>query len=237
AGVGEHTVYRSLSGKTQFAADRIATAIQRTGYQFGNKGKPLYSHRLPLVSPSHVTEAFAEFLGYLVGDGNIHTSKNAIGYTSGDRELANRYVQLVQELFAIESEPFWDNRTVNGKGGRWRVVFYSANVLDLLQSLGINLRAKAREKRIPSVILRSPKAVVSAFLRAYFDCDGCASTKEGVILSTFSEDIAQTLQVLLLNYGILTRRYGANVRIKSMSARVFADEINFGLARKRENLD
>ena len=74
-------------------------------------------------------------------------------------------------------------------------------------------------------------------MRAYSDCDGCASTKEGVILSTFSEDIAQTLQVLLLNYGILTRRYGPNVRIKSMSARVFADEINFGLARKRENLD
>ncbi|TMC38141.1 MAG: hypothetical protein E6J31_11210 [Chloroflexi bacterium] len=237
AGVGVDTVYRSMSGKTTFAADRIASAIQSTGYQFGNKGKPLYGQRLPLVTPTHVTASFAEFLGYLIGDGNIHVSKNAIGYTTGDRELADRYAQLVLELFAIEAVPTWDDRTLNGKGGRWRVVFYSANVLDLLQSLGIDLRAKARQKRIPSVILRSPKAVVSAFLRAYSDCDGCASTKEGVILSTFSEDIAQTLQVLLLNYGILTRRYGPNVRIKSMSARVFADEINFGLARKRENLD
>ncbi|OLD63641.1 MAG: hypothetical protein AUF65_01745 [Chloroflexi bacterium 13_1_20CM_50_12] len=196
----------------------------------------MYSHRLPLVAPTHVTASFAEFLGFLIGDGNIHVSKNAIGYTTGDRELADRYAQLVLELFAIEAVPLWDDRTVNGKGGRWRVVFYSANVLDLLQSLGIDLRAKARQKRIPPVILRSPKAVVSAFLRAYFDCDGCASIKEGVILSTFSEDIAQALQVLLLNYGILTRRYGPNVRIKSMSARVFANEINFGLARKREKL-
>src|SRR5205823_14169962 len=127
-------------------------------------------------------------------------------------------------LFAIESVPYWDDKTANGKGGRWRVVFYSANVLDLLQSLGIDLRAKAREKSIPDVILRSPKSVVSAFLRAYFDCDGCASAKEGVILSTFSDDIAQALQILLLNYGILSRRYGPNVRIKGISARVFRSE-------------
>jgi len=238
AGVNVDTVYRSRSGKAVAvsAADRIATAIKSTGYQPGWKGKPLYSRRSPLVAPTHVTESFAEFLGYLVGDGNIHTSKSAIGYTTGDRELADRYVALVTELFSIEAAPFWDARTANGKGGRWRVVFYSANVLDLIQSLGIDLKAKARQKRIPDVILRSPKPVVSAFLRAYFDCDGCASAKQGVILSTFSDDIAQTLQILLLNYGILTRRRGPNVWISGRSASVFAQEIGFSLTRKRENL-
>jgi stage V sporulation protein R len=58
-----------------------------------------------------------------------------------------------------------------------------------------------------------------------------------VILSTFSEDIAQTLQVLLLNYGILSRRYGPNIRIKGASALIFAGEIGFGLACKQEKLD
>lgn len=236
AGVGIHTVYRSLGGKTEYAKDRITAAIQKTGYTFGNSGKPIHAHRFPLVAPAHVTKFFAEFLGYLIGDGNIHVTKNAIGFTSGDRELADRYALLVRELFAIEATPYWDNRTLNGKGGRWRVVFYSANVLDLLQSLGIDLRAKARKKRIPDCILRSPKSVVSAFLRAYFDCDGCASIKQGVILSTFSDDIAQTLQILLLNYGILSRRRGVNVWICSKSAELFAQEIGFGLARKRENL-
>jgi len=126
---------------------------------------------------------------------------------------------------------------VSSEGGRWRVVFYSANVLDLLQSLGIDLSAKAPQKRIPDAVLQSPKAVVSAFLRAYFDCDGCASIKEGVILSTFSDEIAQTLQILLLNYGILSRRYSVNIRIKGASAKVFAEEIGFGLARKQEKLE
>ncbi len=236
AGVGVHTIYRSISGKTSFAADRIASAIQSTGYQPGNKGKKVYAHRLPLVAPTHVTESFAEFLGYLIGDGNIHASKRTIGYTTGDSELADRYAQLVAELFAIEPNIFWDDRTINGKGGRWRVIFYSSNVLDLIQSLDIDLHAKARKKRIPDVILRSPKSVVSAFLRAYFDCDGCASVTEGVILSTFSDDIAQTLQIVLLNYGILSRRYGPNVHIKGASANRFAQDIGFSLTRKCEKL-
>ena len=98
AGVGVHTVYRSLGGKTSFARGRIATAIEQTGYTFGTSGKPLYSRRLPLVTPTHVTEPFAEFLGYLIGDGNIHISKNAIGYTTGDRELADRYAALVTDI-------------------------------------------------------------------------------------------------------------------------------------------
>ncbi len=234
AGVGVQTVYRSTSGKTEFARDRIATAIESTGYTFGNEDKPQYNLRLPLVAPTHVTEEFAEFLGYLIGDGNIHVSQNAIGYTTGDRELADRYAALVTRLFAIEPTVFWDARTANGKGGRWRVVFYSANVLDLILSSGIDL--KARQKCIPDAVLRSPKRVMSAFLRAYFDCDGCASLTDGVILSTFSEDIAQTLQIILLNYGILTRRYGPNVCIKGNSARLFAQEIGFGLARKRDLL-
>ena len=237
ASVGVHTVYRSLRGQTTYAKASIDAAIQRLGFTAGNAGKPQYSSRFPLVAPTHVTEPFAEFLGYLIGDGNIHTSKNAIGFTTGDREQADRYTQLVLELFAIETTPFWDDRTINGKGGRWRVVFYAANVLDLLQSLGIDLHAKAAKKSIPDAILCSPKSVMSAFLRAYFDCDGCASASDGVILSTFSDDIAQALQVVLLNYGILSRRYGPDIRIKGSSARLFAEEINFGLARKRAILE
>jgi stage V sporulation protein R len=236
AEVSVHTVYRSLGGKTPYAVNRIAQAIALTGFRFGRAGKAQYGHRSPLAAPTHLTEPFAEFLGYLIGDGNIHSSKQAIGYTTGDRELADRYAALVTDLFSIEPALFWDDKTANGKGGRWRVVFYSANVLDLLRSLGIDLHAKARHKRFPDAILRSPKPVVSAFLRAYFDCDGCASIKQGVILSTFSDDITYTLQVLLLNYGILSRKRGVNVWIAGRSAETFEREIGFGLARKRENL-
>lgn len=236
AGVGVHTVYRSMSGKTQFAAERINTAIQTTGYQFANFSKPIYMRRRALVTPEHVDENVAAFLGYLIGDGNIHVSKQGIGFTSGDRESVEHYAGLVHTLFGIKPRVFWDSRTVNGRGGRWRVAFYAANVLSLLHTLGIDLHAKARRKRIPDVILRSPKPVVSAFLRAYFDCDGCASTTSGVLLSTFSDDIALSLQIVLLNYGILSRKHGVNIQISGRAAELFEREIGFGLTRKREKL-
>ena len=236
AGVSVHTVYRSMSGKTAFASNRIKTAIQTTGYRFDFYSKPVYRKRTTLRATEYVDEHIAAFLGYLIGDGNIHVSKSGVGFTSGDRESVDHYAGLVRAIFGIEPRVFWDARTVNGRGGRWRVVFYSANVLSLLSALGIDVNAKARRKRIPDVILRSPKPVVSAFLRAYFDSDGCASTTGGVLLSTFSDEIALSLQVLLLNYGILTRKHGLNVGIRGRSAAIFEREIGFGLARKQEKL-
>ncbi len=189
AGVNGRSVYRWLNGERTEDAGSIAVAVETTKYGAGYQlERAVLGHKLPIVFPDTMNESFGAFLGYLIGDGNIHLSKAAIGFTSGDREAADHYVSLVQELFGFTPKLFWDNRTITGKGGRWRVVMYATDVLEVLHSVGIDLGALAREKRIPDVILRSPRSVVSAFLRAYFDCDGCASLKYGVILSTFSAE-------------------------------------------------
>src|SRR5207248_188237 len=89
---------------------------------------------------------------------------------------------------------------------RWRVIIHSETLSDLLvEELGFTTGPSAREKQVPKAILRSPKHVVAAFLRAYFDCDGYAG-KAGVILSTSSEVMSEQVQLLLLNFGILSRR-------------------------------
>jgi stage V sporulation protein R len=237
AGVNGRSVYRWLNGERTEDAGSIAVAVETTKYGAGYElERAILGHKLPIVIPDTMNESFGAFLGYLIGDGNIHLSKAAIGFTSGDREAADHYVSLVQELFGFTPKLFWDNRTITGKGGRWRVVMYATDVLEILHSIGIDLGALAREKCIPNVILRSPKSVVSAFLRAYFDCDGCASLKMGVILSTFSQNIAETLQILLLNYGILSSKHGPNIHIFGRSAEVYEREIGFGLERKQEKL-
>ncbi len=236
AGVGYGTVRRYLGGTRTRSDEQIASAIQVLAYQRGRGGKPIYSKRTPLVAPEVMTEDFAAFLGHLVGDGHLAPAKSAIGYTSGDRDLIDRYSLLVKDLFAIEPTVFWDDKTISGEGGRWRAVFHSQNVLDLLEFLGIDLHAKAPQKHVPDVILQSPKSVVSAFLQAYFDCDGCASLTNGAILSTFSDRLADTVQIVLLNYGILSRRHGPNIHITGKSAIRFASEIGFGLERKQAKL-
>ncbi len=77
-------------------------------------------------------------------------------------------------------------------------------------------------------------------MRAYFDCDGYAG-RQGVILSTSSENMGEQVQLLLLNFGILSRRRPQqdgcwHVQILGASAAKFLEEIGFGLSRKQQAL-
>jgi stage V sporulation protein R len=215
---------KTTSSKTPFAG---------TPREADNSGKSLYASSNPLVSPTHITEQFAEFLGHLFSNGTILTGKNALSYTTGDREVADRCAKLVTELFAIEPSLFWDRRSIEDEVSCWHVVFYSTNVLGLLQSPGFDLHAAADQKSVPNGILRSPKAVMSAFLRAYFGSNASVSLTDGLVLSVCNETIARTLQVVLLNYGILSRRDRVTLHIEGHSARLFADEITLNQSGKR----
>ena len=193
----------------------------------------MHNKRRIVRIPGSVGESLAAILGYLTGDGHISESKRVIGLTTGDEEQADRFALLVREVFAIEPRKKLD-------GNRWRILFSSETIKDFLKHLGMRTGICAREKEIPACILRSPKPVVIAFLRAYFDCDRYAG-KQGVILSTSSAALAKTVQLLLLNFGILSRRRPHkdgcwHVHVAGRSADVFAQEIGFGLARKQAAL-
>jgi stage V sporulation protein R len=194
--------------------------------------------RKSIKIPSFVDEKFGYFLGYMIGDGHISIKKRTLGLTTGDIEQGDAYVDLVWELFGLKCNKKWDNSSLNG---RWRINVNSLHLQDFLVHLGLKTGICAREKTIPKCILRSPKSVVSAFMRAYFDCDGYAG-KAGVILSTASTGMGKQIQTVLLNYGILsTRRQQTDgcwhVRITGKSAIRFNDEIGFGLRRKQLSLE
>jgi stage V sporulation protein R len=188
----------------------------------------------PTTIPRRVDVNLSSFLGFLVGDGHISRVKRNLGLTTGERDQALTFMRLGQELFDLVARMKKD-------GGRWRVLFHSQMLADfLVEECGITTGPSARRKRIPDIILRSPKPVVRAFLRSYFDCDGYAGS-QGVILSTSSEVMSQQVQLLLLNFGILSRRRPQkdgcwHLQVWGRSAQVFAQEIGFGLARKQRAL-
>jgi stage V sporulation protein R len=240
----------SLAGIATETGVDIETVIR---YRLGVRGKfsavladPVARYEASLVTatstqnmrrtirvPAVVDEDLAAFLGYQTGDGHISEVKRVIGLTTGDEEQADRYAGLVEGLFGIRPRKKWDE-------GRWRVLFSAKNVEDFLKHLGLKTGVCARRKEVPDVILRSPKEVVAAFLRAYYDCDGYAG-KQGVILATSSETMSKTVQLLLLNFGILSTRLPHkdgcwHVQTLGKSAAVFLQEIGFGLARKEEAL-
>ena len=234
AGVSWSTVLRHLKGRRTERAFEIDAVLAATSYQQGMSGKTLPT-RAELTLPDVLNEEVAWLLGYFIGDGN--RTKSGICLTCGDEELATRLSETIRATLGLRVNQFWSPTEA---GGRWRVVVHSRELLKWLESLGINLKDKARQKKIPSSIQRSPKSVMSAFLRGYFDADGYAGP-EGIRLSSSSDNLIRTAQIILLNYGILSRQRQHLYDIKQLeiagaSAAVFLHEIGFSLERKQEAL-
>jgi stage V sporulation protein R len=194
---------------------------------------PAMSKRKPIRVPEIVDERLAAFLGYLCGDGHISEIKRTIGLTTGDEDQAQVFANLVSSLFGIEAH--WRK-----DGNRWRISFSSLDVQDFLKYLGLTTGVSARQKSVPDVILRSPERIVASFLRALYDCDGYAG-KSGVILSSSSEKMGKLVQLLLLNFGILSSRRlqqdGCwHIKTLGRSTVDFYMRVGFGLERKQTAL-
>jgi stage V sporulation protein R len=232
AGVDIETVIRYRKGVRTATNQRLGPLV--TEYEAGIATLGLaQARRKPIRIPAVVDERLAAFLGYLIGDGHISEIKRTIGLTTGDEEQAQSFANLVSSLFGIEAH--WRK-----DGNRWRISFTSLDVTDFLKHLGLKTGVAAREKTVPDVILRSPKQVVGTFLRALYDCDGYAGTA-GVILSTSSDEMSKVVQLLLLNFGILStrhlQRHGIwNVHTTGRSCIPFYFNVGFGLGRKQEKL-
>ena len=234
AGVSWCTVLRHLKGRRTERAFEINAALSSTAYQRGMAGKTLPT-RSTLKLPDVLNEEIAWLLGYFIGDGN--RTKSGICLTTGDDEVAQRLATVIASSFGLRAKLKWDATDI---GGRWRVVVHSRELLRWLEYVGINLEDKARSKKIPAPILLSPKSVMSAFLRGYFDADAYAGA-EGVRLSSSSKELIRTVQTVLLNYGILSRQRRhlydiLQLEINGTSAALFLKEIGFSLERKQRAL-
>jgi stage V sporulation protein R len=236
SGVSHSTVSRVLSGGgTRKNPERVAAAVAlyRSAENVALQDL-LPTKREQIAVPDEMTPDLGAFLGYLVGDGHISRVKHHLGLTTADVECIEHFTSLVHQLFGLRCVVKWDD-------GRYRVLVHSENTSDfLVEALGLTHGPSARQKQVPEAVLRSPKEVVAPFLRAYFDCDGYAG-KQGVILSTSSETMGEQVQLLLLNFGILSRRRPQqdgcwHVQILGASAAKFLEEIGFGLSRKQQAL-
>jgi len=188
---------------------------------------------MPVSVPAIVDERVATCLGYLIGDGYINAQKHTIGFATTDEEQADRFATLMQDLFGLPPRKRWNE-------GRWHVAFSSQHVQDFLEHLGFNGGDSARIRDVPDAILRSPQSVVSAFLRAIYDCHG-RTGNAGVTLSASSEPLSKTVQLLLLNMGILTTRSNEqdgcwHIHTVGQSAALFQEQIGFALPRKQAQL-
>ncbi|MGH2397424.1 MAG: LAGLIDADG family homing endonuclease, partial [bacterium] len=148
--------------------------------------------------PRELTPELAELVGLYIGDGSNH--RDGIRFTVGSDspEVIERITDLSYRLFGKKPSvsAYRDVRAVE-------IAILSTQIQQWFNFLGIT-KVSSREAHIPPIILRSPEAVASAFVRGLFTADGCIRENGHITLTTASERLGEELQIVMLALGIPT---------------------------------
>lgn len=180
--------------------------------------------------PKVMTEDLATWLGWFIGEGCWHRWEDySVGFFNFSEQVVQEFFWLTAGLFGLTmTEHFQHNFTLGStKLKRW------------LKEIGAE--GLAAEKKVPEVILRSPASCQGAFLKAIFEAEGSVNISKGQIeFSTASEEMGKQIQLMLLNFGIVSRRSWKEAETKRWGRRrywrihiegpqviTFRDEIGF----------
>lgn len=184
----------------------------------------------------------AYVLGALVANGDVMQSYRA-RFSHGDEEARTLFKN------ALKSVPA--DVTVGGSG--ISVELSRRSFVDWVRAQGLQ-EWTAQQKRTPEAVRRAKSDAQVAYLQGLFDGAGCATVStEGrvrVSYDTTSKRLAQEVQLMLLNFGVVSSIYAQpvrgfrghgltgstcyKVRIKDAFVRVFAEQVGFRLTRKQE---
>jgi RecA/RadA recombinase len=165
-----------------------------------------------------ITEAEASFLGYIIGDG-CFCSKNKILFSNIDEKITNNFQKSLLDAFGKDIY----EKLKTYKNGNHQI--HSKEFEELIHKKYKLDYVKSCDKTIPFCIRTGSQSVQSAFIRAYFDCDGYVSKDKFLIqFSSCSLRMLQELQLILLNMGIYS--YITSVYLKKYEKEYYELEIS-----------
>ncbi|MBK3332100.1 hypothetical protein GWK41_03340 [Persephonella atlantica] len=185
-----------------------------------------------------ITEEEAVLLGSLVSEGYI--SENRVGFNNTDMEFTAVFENAFRESYG-ETFCRYERSLKSGK----TVIEYQIHHRDTVQSIKEKgFDKKSSDKEIPYVVLKSSKKVQKAFLKALFEGDGSVyetARAVNVSYSSKSKKLVKQLQVLLLNFGIISRvhRDRQNFRLIISgyeNLKLFKERVGF-IGKKQEKLE
>jgi len=178
--------------------------------------------------------------GALVSEGWVGPSR--VGFNNVDEEF---FGEVLEAYDAVVGGPRYAHSRTLSSGN----VIHELDVQNLERFHGsplAELRGGAREKAVPEFVWRGGSALKRAFLQALFTGDGSSSAlprnSTQVSYSTYSEQLARDVQLLLLEAGVVARicRYEKGelklVISNRRDARLFATNVGF-LGRKQAKLE
>jgi len=157
-------------------------------------------NQINFTIPELFNEDLSRLLGYYIANGSYNNYKKRerserISISTVNLKLIND-IKYICNKYNITIKQYTDDTLSIGGVEFARFLNY---LLD-------GNTGTARFKKIPNIILESPKICQANFLKALFDCDGYFNKNKSVIeFYTASVEIAKVVHLLLLNFGIVSK--------------------------------
>ncbi|MBI4084289.1 MAG: hypothetical protein HY431_00100, partial [Candidatus Levybacteria bacterium] len=196
--------------------------------------------------PKTLSKSLAFLLGSLIAEGSL-AAPTKLEFCNSDERWIAQFVSEWQRTFPdTRLHIFKKEPSSYGRMPYYRIEIHSLYVIAFLRNIGLAPH-KSAKRRIPPLLLKSPKHVAKAFLQAYFEGDGSisSSSRKMIELSCISksECLVQDMQILLMRFGILgTKRFDRHRGVYKLYLRgrknykEFQNAIGFLSKRKKEKL-
>jgi ribonucleotide reductase alpha subunit len=160
---------------------------------------PPYGSQKRVKLPTEMTSELAFLLGAYASEGHVSRSNWTIVISNAVDEVLERVKGAWAGEFGVEAQ------IVRQDGKCPGVVVASRSIVEFLDHLGCGRRASA--KRIPDVVLRSPRDMVLAFLQGlWLDAYASVSHMPKVAICLDSPQLLDDLQAVLTNLGVVHGR-------------------------------
>ena len=157
------------------------------------------------ILPEKFDANLAFILGCLVSEGTV--KQHEIEFCNSDPEFIGQFEKSWTKVFPdCRLHKFFREPNSFGKKPYQTLEIHSQYVVEFLRNIGL-APVKSASKTIPDLILRSPKPIVSTFLRACFEGDGSISFSEKMTELSYistSNDLIKKMQIILLRFGIFS---------------------------------
>lgn len=222
--------------------------IKEGDYVVINRDKSLFGNetKLPELSkiktdptmkfydlPTTLDIETAYVLGILTSDGGL-TQRPTVNFTSKDVEPLDA-LRVWAEKYGMKLK----------HRSHYSYAIHSSYLFDWISNIGLD--GYSYEKHIPECIFKAPEPIVRSYLQGLFDTDGTAPTKGKycVGFSSSSEQLAKDVHLLLLQFGIISKKMfvpnkhkgSYHIIIRGEQAKIFFEKIGFQIQRKQEMIN
>jgi DNA polymerase I-like protein with 3'-5' exonuclease and polymerase domains len=244
--------------KTASCEKMSPTNVQRFHFNFWDKGNNRFvSEDLPYVE---INALWSRLLGYLMGDGSIHTNSANIVCSDEFEDVKKDIVEIATKLGLYPRIRNSQRLKMDGTKGRvlYNIQIGSRVLVRFFREIGFTGRREWKEEekfpgghksckifRVPKVIFMSPKNIAKEFLVGLFETDGTVE-KTQTSVTTKDRNFAEDIILLLSSFGIKARianheskkynRMYYKVCLGVHASKKFREEINFISEKKRARL-